>query len=86
MPDHYVVAADNERGFTLAPFPKSFPHMKATWLRPGPETMYWVPRHVAKIWNVKSIYITENGTSGATSLPRTAPSMTSIASCTCATI
>ena len=27
--------------------------------------MYWVPRHVAKLWNVKSIYITENGTSGA---------------------
>src|SRR6478609_2451523 len=64
-PDHYVIAADNERGFTLAPFPKSFPHMKATWLRPGPETMYWVPRHVAKLWNVKSIYITENGTSGS---------------------
>ena len=65
MPDHYVVAADNERGFTLAPFPKSFPHMKAAWLRPGPETMYWVPRHVARLWNVKSIYITENGTSGS---------------------
>ena len=64
-PDHYVVAADNERGFTLAPFPKSFPHMKATWLRPGPEAIYWVPRHVAKIWNVKSIYITENGTSAS---------------------
>ena len=64
-PDHYVVAADNERGFTLAPFPASFPHMKAAWLRPGPEAMYWVPRHVAKIWNVKSIYITENGTSGS---------------------
>jgi beta-glucosidase len=26
--------------------------------------MYWTPRHVAKLWNVKSIYITENGTSG----------------------
>jgi beta-glucosidase len=64
-PDHYVVAADNERGFTLAPFPASFPHMKAAWLRPGPEAMYWVPRHVARLWNVKSIYITENGTSGS---------------------
>ena len=64
-PDHYVVAADNERGFTLAPFPASFPHMKAGWLRPGPEAIYWVPRHVAKLWNVKSIYITENGTSGS---------------------
>src|SRR5260370_25196944 len=42
-PDHYVVAADNERGFTLAPFPKSFPHMKAAWLRPGPEAIYWLP-------------------------------------------
>jgi beta-glucosidase len=27
--------------------------------------MSWVPRHVAKLWNVKSIYITENGTSGS---------------------
>ena len=65
MPDHYVVAADNERGFALAPFPASFPHMHAAWLRFGPEAMYWSPRHVAKLWNVKSIYITENGTSGA---------------------
>jgi beta-glucosidase len=64
MPDHYVVAADNARGYTLAPFPASFPHMDAPWLRFGPETMYWTPRHVAKLWNVKSIYITENGTSG----------------------
>ena len=47
-PDHYVVAADNERGFTLAPFPASFPHMDATWLRIGPEAMYWAPRHVAE--------------------------------------
>jgi len=64
-PDHYVVAADNERGYALAPFPASFPHMKAGWLRPGPEAIYWVPRHVASLWNVKSIYITENGTSGS---------------------
>jgi beta-glucosidase len=64
-PDHYVVAAGNERGFTLLPFPASFPHMNASWLRPGPEAMYWVPRHVARLWDVKSIYITENGTSGS---------------------
>jgi beta-glucosidase len=65
MPDHYVIAAANERSFTLAPFPASFPHMKASWLRPAPEAIYWVPRHVAKLWNVQSIYITENGTSGS---------------------
>ncbi|MCA6105640.1 GH1 family beta-glucosidase [Bradyrhizobium cenepequi] len=62
-PDHYVLAADNERGFTLAPFPASFPHMDADWLRFGPEAMYWAPRHAAKLWDLRSIYITENGTS-----------------------
>jgi beta-glucosidase len=64
-PHHYVVAADNDRGFTLAPLPASFPHMEASWLKIGPEAMYWAPRHVAKIWGVRSIYITENGTSAA---------------------
>jgi beta-glucosidase len=64
-PDHYVVAADNALGFTLLPFPASFPYMEAPWLRFGPEAMYWAPRHVAKLWDVKSIYITENGTSAA---------------------
>jgi beta-glucosidase len=63
MPHHYVIAADNPNGFSLMPFPATFPHMDATWLRIGPEAMYWAPRHVAKLWNVKSIYITENGTS-----------------------
>ena len=49
-PDHYVLAADNARGYTLTPFPASFPHMDAAWLRIGPEALYWVPRHAAKIW------------------------------------
>jgi beta-glucosidase len=64
-PHHYVVAADNDRGFALAPFPASFPTMDSPWLRIGPEAMYWAPRHVAKLWGIKSIYITENGTSAA---------------------
>jgi beta-glucosidase len=65
MPNHYVVAADNESGFALMPLPATFPHMDSTWLKIGPEAMYWAPRHVAKLWNVKSIYISENGTSAA---------------------
>ena len=64
-PDEYVIAADNERGFALAPRPASFPHMDSTWLSIGPEAMYWAPRHLAKLWAVKSIFITENGTSAA---------------------
>ena len=64
-PAHYVVAGDNGQGFVLAPFPASFPNMSAPWLKLGPEALYWAPRHVAKLWDVKSIYITENGTSAA---------------------
>jgi beta-glucosidase len=64
-PDHYVVAEENERGFALAPFPTSFPHMDSPWLRFGPEAMYWAPRHLRRLWGVRSIYVTENGTSAA---------------------
>jgi beta-glucosidase len=65
VPNHYVVAADNPSGFALMPFAATFPHMDSSWLKIGPEAMYWAPRHVAKLWDVKSIYITENGTSAA---------------------
>ena len=44
--------------------PASFPHMSSDWLRIAPETIYWAPRIAAKLWNIKSIYISENGTSG----------------------
>ncbi len=63
VPNHYVMAADNPAGFALVPFPVAFPRMDSNWLRIGPEAMYWAPRQVAKLWGVKSIYITENGTS-----------------------
>jgi beta-glucosidase len=39
--------------------------MASPWLSIGPEALYWGPRHVAKIWNVKEIYITENGCSSS---------------------
>src|SRR5215470_5428073 len=64
-PQYYVVAADRAPGFVVLPFPASFPHMNAEWLRVGPETIYWVPRLAAKIWNIDTIYISENGTSSA---------------------
>jgi beta-glucosidase len=63
-PQFYVLAKDDgSPGFHVLPFPSSFPHMKSEWLRIGPETAYWVPRITAKIWNVDTIYISENGTS-----------------------
>jgi beta-glucosidase len=65
VPHHFVVAGDDGNGFALLPFAATYPQMDSSWLRIAPEAMYWAPRHVAKLWNVKSIYITENGTSAA---------------------
>jgi beta-glucosidase len=62
-PQAYVVASDHAPGFQTLPFPSSFPHMSSPWLTIAPETAYWVPRLAAKVWDLKSIYITENGTS-----------------------
>jgi beta-glucosidase len=59
----YVRAADNADGFAMVPTPSSYPHMMSSWLHIGPEALYWSPRHAAKLWNVKEIYITENGAS-----------------------
>jgi len=61
-PQFYITATEN-KPFKVLPFPASFPHMNSEWLRIGPETIYWVPRIAAKIWNIENIYISENGTS-----------------------
>ena len=61
----YVRADDSPRGFVVVNHPASFPTMASKWLFVGPEALYWGPRHVSQIWNVKEIYITENGCSSA---------------------
>ena len=61
----YVRADGSQLGFAVVPHPQTFPHMSSTWLFIGPEALYWGPRHVAKIWNAKEIYITENGASSS---------------------
>ena len=62
----YVRAdASSPVGFAVVPHPPSFPHMASPWLFVGPEALYWGPRHVARIWNAKEIYITENGCSSS---------------------
>src|SRR5947207_1631701 len=62
-PQFYVVASEKAPGFDVLPFPASFPRMNSDWLRVGPETAYWVPKLSAKIWNIDTIYISENGAS-----------------------
>ena len=52
-------------GFAHVPRPQSFPHAPSFWLFIAPDCLYWGPRHVAKLWGAKEIYITENGCSAA---------------------
>jgi beta-glucosidase len=65
MPNEYVLASDAAPGYRLVPFNKSHPRMASSWLRIGPEALYWAPRHVATLWGAKEIYITENGCAAA---------------------
>jgi beta-glucosidase len=59
----YIRADDSPAGFAHIPPPKSYPHMMSNWLHVGPEAIYWSPKLAAQLWNVKEIYITENGAS-----------------------
>ena len=61
----YVRAIDRSPGYEVVPFAKSHPRMASSWQLLGPEALYWAPRHVQKVWNVKEIYITENGCGAA---------------------
>ncbi|HEX4410743.1 MAG TPA: GH1 family beta-glucosidase [Xanthobacteraceae bacterium] len=61
----YVRAIDTAPGFEVLPFTKSHPRTVSPWHFIGPEALYWAPRHVHKIWNVKDIYISENGCGAA---------------------
>lgn len=61
----WVRADGSALGFAAVPNPASYPHMLSPWLNVGPEALYWGPHHVAKLWNAKEIYITENGCSSS---------------------
>jgi len=57
----YIHPSSNEAGYERIPNPNSFPHFMSPWLTVGPEALYWSPRLVQQLWNVKEMYITENG-------------------------
>ena len=61
----WVRADSSELGFAVVPDPSSYPHMFSNWLTIGPEALYWLPKLAAQVWNLKEIYITENGASSA---------------------
>lgn len=57
----YVRAIGTPPGYAVVPLSKSHPRMASSWQFVGPESLYWAPRHLQKIWNVNEIYISENG-------------------------
>ena len=61
----YVRADRSEKGYAVVPWTSTFPTMASPWLKIGPESLYWGPKLVNDLWNVKEIYITENGASSA---------------------
>jgi beta-glucosidase len=65
----YVRAIDDPPGYEgPLPFSTSHPRMAAPWHYIGGESLYWGARHLARLWNVKNIYITENGCAAADAL------------------
>ncbi len=56
-----MLASDEEPGYQAVPFNASHPKMFSSWHLLAPEALYWAPRHVHSLWNVKEIHITENG-------------------------
>jgi beta-glucosidase len=57
----WVRAAEAAPGYEVLEQPTSYPHLAAGWLYFGPDGMYWSPKHTQSLWDVKEIYITENG-------------------------
>src|SRR5262245_14097148 len=55
LPNQYVRATSAGLGYEFIPFSKSHPRMASFWHTIGPEALYWAPRHVAALWNVKDI-------------------------------
>jgi beta-glucosidase len=62
---HYVRALDVAPYFAMVPYQESHPVARfpgsGIGMQISPEAMYWGPRHLARIWNVRDIYVTENG-------------------------
>jgi beta-glucosidase len=61
----YVRAIETAPGYQPLEFSRSHPRMASSWHVIGPEALYWAPRHLVTLWDVKAIYITENGCGAA---------------------
>jgi beta-glucosidase len=60
-PTYVMAAPQSPLGFKKMSLPPAYPHMHAEWITVSPQIAYWTPRLISELWNVKEIYITENG-------------------------
>ncbi len=57
----HVRASDSEQGYEVLEDPETYPRMNIPFIKINPEILYWGARHLKNIWDVGSIYISENG-------------------------
>ncbi len=62
-PSWVIADPAKELGYSRVPKPSSYPHMFSDWLDVGPEALYWSPKFAHSLYDLKTIYITENGAS-----------------------
>ncbi len=55
------VKADPSGKPEVLPWPNDYPRGGTNWQRFVPQALYWSPRYTAELYDVSSIYITENG-------------------------
>jgi beta-glucosidase len=60
-----VVPADTPDGYLVVPRPATYPHMASEWLFVAPPALYWTPKLMTSLWDIRKMYITENGCSSA---------------------
>ncbi len=70
-PTYVKAAPESKLGFAEIPMPEGYPKMNMPWLNIGPNITYWSPRFLKELWNVKGIYVTENGCAAVDKLDHT---------------
>ncbi len=60
-PTYIKANPESPKGYSVIQHPECYPKMDMNWLFVGPQITYWAPRMLKEIWNVKAVYVTENG-------------------------
>ncbi len=57
----YCRASDDPKGYEMLDYAKGHPLYDMDWIYFGPEVGYWAPWLMANAWDIKELYVTENG-------------------------